>query len=64
MRPILWQAHASAAQAYAALGQPALADGERSAAESVLLDIASGIRDTELRELYLKSHQPKVIAHS
>jgi predicted ATPase/class 3 adenylate cyclase len=64
MHPILWQAHAAAAQAYAALGQPALADGERSAAESVLLDIASGIRDTELRELYLKSHQPKVIAHS
>jgi tetratricopeptide (TPR) repeat protein len=60
MRPIVWQIHASAAQALAASGRMEEMERRLTAARNVILDIASQFDEQELRDAYLRSNLARV----
>ncbi|MFN2194631.1 MAG: hypothetical protein ACK2UW_00735, partial [Anaerolineales bacterium] len=62
MRPILWQAHAAAAQALAACGDLREMDRRRTEAERIILEIAGEFDRQDLRDAYLRSNLAKLPA--
>lgn len=62
MRPILWQAHAAAAQALAASGNAPEMERRQAAARDVILEIAGEFETQELRDAYLRSNLAKIQA--
>jgi class 3 adenylate cyclase/tetratricopeptide (TPR) repeat protein len=60
MRPVIWQAHAAAVEVETAAGRLEQADAERSAAESIVIELAGEFEDQELREAFLRNALAKI----
>lgn len=60
MRPLVWQAHAGAAQLLAAMGRAAEADAKRQAARAMIDEIAGLFEDDNLRAAFVESARKKI----